>query len=319
LAWLGGPDMVKVALAYILVCLLCIPSSLYALKEAWHHRKNSSIKNVFFTGPLNEGPITIFIHGTKQSLASRLVHAVNYSQGLVPVSLQGQWSILGRLGHALHQADPEQFNIDSLYLYVWIGKLTFKCRRKAAHDLYALLRHHKGPITLIGHSHGCNLALMLAEAVQKDPDPEFKIDRLILLACPVQQVTAPYVSSPVFKRIYSFYSTGDLFQIADPQAVYLDSRTFKRQRNVRVPIFSERTFPPTPNLIQVRIVHDKKSPGHLNFLLGRFLNKLPATLKLVDQAAQQSNQAHFIVNIPRFDGVPHFINIKELRYIPRRV
>lgn len=305
---------------YILGILTLFISTMYAHKEnTWHYRKRPEIKNAFFIGPLPPGPLTIFIHGTKESLISRLVHRVNYPWGIVPAYLQGRHSILGCIPSILHQACPEQFNSNSFYLYGWHGRLCFKTRKKAALELYKILKSHLGPITLMAHSHGCNVALNIAQIAELHKDTRFKIERLILLACPVQAVTACYAKSAVFKRVYSFYSTGDLLQIADPQRIYLESRVLRRIIKIPFPIFSERVFPPSPNLIQVRILLDKKSPGHLNFLLSRFLRKLPAVLSLVENAHATTQQSHFIVNIPRFNGVAHLIERNQICYTPRTI
>ncbi len=310
----------EIPFIHILVLLILVVAPIRADKRnTWHYRKRPEIKNAFFIGPLPQGPLTVFVHGTKESLISRLVHRVNYPWGIVPASLQGKHSILGCIPSILHQACPEQFHINSFYLYGWHGRLCFKARKKAALVLYKILKDHQGPITLMAHSHGCNVALNIAQVAELYKDRNFKIDRLILLACPVQAVTACYAKSPVFKRVYSFYSTGDLLQIADPQRVYLESRLLCRILRAPLPLFSERLFPPSPNLIQIRILLDKKSPGHINFLLSRFLRKLPAVISLVEGAHATTQQSHFIVNIPRFNGIPHLIDRSQIWYIPRTI
>jgi len=53
-------------------------------------------------------------------------------------------------------------------------------------------------VTLISHSHGGNVALNLAAIAEKESP--LSIERLILLACPVQQETAALVDAPMFKK-----------------------------------------------------------------------------------------------------------------------
>ncbi len=286
------------------------------------YRRKEFLKKTFFADPVVDGPITVFVHGTKTSLISRLVHQSDYPHGLVLTKTIQTNSIMTRIGYILNDADPIDFPLDSFYSYTWPGKLTFDGRLKAAERLYAVLRDHKGPLTIITHSHGCNVALNLAHWAQQYQDTSFCVDRLILLAPPVQEVTKPYVHSPIFKRVYTFYSSADVMQVGDPQALYWESYAYTKPCT-NIPLLSKRTFDPAPHIVQTRILLDWQSPGHLVFLLKRFIKKIPALLKVVKEAADCDGYAtsrnYFVVNIPLFDLPPCLVEQSQLKkgYIPR--
>jgi pimeloyl-ACP methyl ester carboxylesterase len=242
--------------------------------------------------------LTVFVHGTLFSPYAWLVHWIDCPLGWCPAKVQGNKYVVGRIPYILHQAAPREFSLDTFYLFGWSGELCLKARRKAAEELYRELKKYKGPITLIGQSHGCNVALNVALIAQEHNDTDFVIDRLILLAGPVQQFNAHCIASPIFKRVFSLYSSEDLLQILDPQGWYDEA---KKIPNKKVPLFSERTFAPTPNLIQARILLHGRSPSHMDFILKPFIQKLPAIIHLLEDAAQHGQfkeDAHCIVDVP---------------------
>lgn len=304
------------------LCFLLIVLVLSACTQRKFYRRKEFLKKTFFAEPLVEGPLTIFIHGTKTSLISRLVHQSDYPQGLICAANSQTNSILTRIGYTLCKTDPLDFPLDRFYIYTWPGKLNFDCRLHAAECLYGVLRNHKGPLTIITHSHGCNVALNLAYWAQHYQDTSFTVDRLIVLAPPVQEVTKPYVHSPIFKQVYTFYSSADIMQVGDPQALYWESYAYTKPCT-NIPLLSKRLFDPAPSIIQTRILLDWQSPGHLNFLLTRFIKKIPVLLRLVKAAADNNGYAAarncFIVNIPLFDLPPHLVEpcLLNRRYTPR--
>ena len=261
---------------------------------------------------LNEGNVTIFIHGTTFSGISRLVFHNSTRRGIYRYTF-GITTGRERLAKVLHDADPKQFSAESFYKYYWSGHLGFEDRKKAAEDLCSYLRKHTGKITLIAHSHGCNVALYLAELAKKEPS--LSIERLVLLAPPVQEATQELIHSSVFKKVYSFYSTGDLIQIADPQGMY--SKTKKENRES---FFSKRTFNKASNLIQARVLYDRQSHGHGAFILPRFFKRIPQLLEVLDQAHVKGKD-HIVVTIPRYPQQPQLLTADELAkgYVPRSI
>lgn len=281
-----------------------------------------ALRKTFFVQPLPEGRLTIFIHGTKASWVSKMVHNIEFPLGVVPLAVNKTNSILARIGCHLIEADPVQFPRESFYYYGWSGQLAFIDRLRAAQQLYSVIKKHKGPITIITHSHGCNVALNLACAAKEKNDASFCIDKLIMLAPPVQEVTKPYAHSPVFKEIYTFYSSADLMQIGDAQALYWESYACTPPQT-RIPFLSARTFDPAPNIFQTRVLLDWQSPGHLLFMLGRFIKRIPELMKLVKSTAEKDGFDYrkncYIANIPLCNLPAHIVEPAELKhhYIPR--
>lgn len=220
-------------------------------------------------------PNTVFIHGTL------FLPVVSYLTRLfdVPLGLNFASNLSKRYGHGrvayLLSYDSEGlFPIGNFYTFGWSGKLSFDDRKQAALDLYHYLKNLKGPINLIGHSHGGNVALLLEEVAQEHNDNNFSIDRLILLATPVQKATESYISSTRFKKAYSLYSTSDLVQILDPQGLYSKTKQVCFKNNTKkVPLFSKRVFAKSINLKQARILVDYHNVGHLDFIFNSVLIK----------------------------------------------
>jgi hypothetical protein len=117
--------------------------------------------------------------------------------------------------------------VASSYLFGWDGSLSASRRRQAAYALYqSLLRernalaakHDCDPalvdIVLIAHSHGGNVALLLAEQEEKFHGA-LSIEHLVLLGTPIQQETEHFIHHELFRHVLSLYSNGDLVQVLD--------------------------------------------------------------------------------------------------------
>lgn len=233
-------------------------------------------------------PITIFVHGTLPQFLRPLISSVDLDFGFFTASelADSKW-VIGKVAWWAHQGDPKQFPLDSTYLYGWTGSLSFKARERAAEQLYLILREYKGPKTVIGHSHGGNVGLLLAQVAADYHDDDFRIDRLVLSATPIQAVTAPLIGSPVFKQVYSLYSKVDIIQVGDPQKLY--AATKKLEHSHKVPLFSERIVKENyPNLIQARISIGKVGPGHMTFILPTFLLRLGEIFNILEEVAQKA-------------------------------
>src|SRR5262249_23203793 len=137
---------------------------------------------------------TILIHGTLFTFISYYIHGVSAPRGLTLLKEVSLSNSLSRMGHMLSQASLSEFPLDTFYLYGWSGHLNEKIRFDVARELYELLKERRfESLTIIGHSHGATIALLLAELAQQEQNTSFFIDQLILLACPVQKVTAHLV------------------------------------------------------------------------------------------------------------------------------
>ncbi len=229
-------------------------------------------------------PVTIFVHGTLPPLARPLVRWFDCPAGLTPAKIQGNKIVLGRVPYMVSKHAPSEFPLDSFYLFGWSGKLSPDARLDAAHELYIAIKKLGicGPIRIISHSHGCNVALLLAQMAKKHNDTTMIIDKLVLLACPVQKVTAHLAQEPIFKRVYSFYSTSDFVQVIDPQRMYQTAQKLKETTQQEIPFFSERIFPASPNLVQVRIKLNTVNPQHIHFMRNGFLQHLPQLINMLD-------------------------------------
>lgn len=201
---------------------------------------------------------------------------------------------------ALSKAAPQEYPIESFYIFGWSGKLDHEERTKAAQLLLKRMRtvikrfekrYNQTPyVRIITHSHGGNVALNLAQAKRKTDGP---IDELILLAIPVQHDTQKFANDPCFKRVYSLHSHGDLLQVADPQGwptwwqIIKDTvkvHTFKKvQSSVKLlgekDLFSDRHFKPHKNIIQAQVLFDKRNLFHIEFLFLSFIENMPGVLK----------------------------------------
>ena len=246
---------------------------------------------------IKSGPITIFIHGTVFPIISRTIHEHDTSRrGLHKFSLEETIQGHNRFIQALCESDPEQFQADSCYSFYWSGGLSISTRKDAAQELYEYIKDHEGPITLIGHSHGCSIALHLAECADN-----ISINRLILLAAPVQRITSHLTQSKVFPRIYCCYSGTDIAQVVDLQVFHLFSI-----ENITKPIFSERVYPEYGTITQARIMLDEHNPGHQDFIQQTCGKQLPHVLRLLDKV-QKSGQSHAIISVPSSDDQPYFV------------
>ncbi len=241
---------------------------------------------------LKEGDVTIYIHGTLFPTFTTIGRKIPPRMGLWKYT-KGPTGSRRYLAKELGKADPTQFPEESFYKFYWSGSLSFYERKQAAKKLLKLLKNHKGNVTIIAHSHGCNVALNLAEL-----DQTLSIEKLILLAAPVQDDTKELVHSPVFGSVYSFYSAGDVVQTADPQWFHTKNTS---------PFFSERTYCPGDTIHQARILLEKKNPGHNDFNGVDFFKRIPQLLKLLNEA----HKKQVVINIPKHPKKPYVLDNED--------
>lgn len=241
--------------------------------------------------------INIFIHGTL-FFALKLPFASSFfssPQGLFPVSKLPNSYQIKKVATMLNNRNSTKFPINNFYSYGWSGQLSSTTRNLAAHEIYHVIlnltNNYKAKIgripkiRIITHSHGGNIALQLGKWARYHQDKNFQIDELILLACPVQFETKNYVKDKCFKKIYSLFSYADLIQIADPQGlIELKNIKIKNwwKKLSQKPIFSERVFPRSNNLIQANITLNRYRPIHIDFLRLKFFKALPDILHFLD-------------------------------------
>lgn len=237
--------------------------------------------------------------------------------------------------------DPEQFPWEHFYLFGWSGKLDPEARKNSSYELFCALKDlclcyekkigSRPKINIITHSHGGNIALGMAAI--KDLDGFIlSIDKLILLACPVQQYTQDLIKANTFARIYSIHSHSDMIQVLDPQGLhpFFGIKSFSDLKAAFEkccrPLLSQRHFPVHPKVIQAQInwkngipwieinnridsvylkpiknalkkldrLKKKRGLLHIEFKLLPFIRLLPTVLKQLDVHIQKNT--HCISN-----------------------
>lgn len=223
--------------------------------------------------------ITIFVHGSR-GFSRLLFTYTDEDNKIKPIKDVPTKYVTHKIADSLAIRDPKKFPLNSFYVFGWSGRLNNKIRFEAAKILFEeicklienlKIDHPNFSINLITHSHGGNVALNLAN-VAKELGLKFKIDNLILLACPVQAVTSQLIHSEIFNNVYNIYSCSDWWQILDPQGVHSENKGKK------VPLFSGRKFENCPKLKQVEVKFRGKLSAHAAFLTAKFFKRLPYLL-----------------------------------------
>ena len=144
---------------------------------------------------------------------------------------------------------------DQYYTFGWSGLVSNKLRYLESAFLYQdlekivkkLQAEGQNPkIRLIGYSHGGNLALQLGALHSTKPIiNQFEVDELWLLGTPIQVETDYLINSPIFKKIYNFYSRADSVQTLDFFSFkrFFSRKKFSKRKNFKLP----------DKLIQVRL------------------------------------------------------------------
>lgn len=250
--------------------------------------------------------ITVFIHGTKPPFPEWIIKlrksCFSFNSGLIPVECLPHSYHVRNYVESISNAGSEDMPIKNFYIFGWSGRLDHKERERESASLYKSLkwlsetyqRVHgiKPNITLITHSHGGNVALNLAK-VKDYNDKDFFINRLILLACPVQRETSYLIKESVFGKIYSLYSSIDMLQVLDPQGFHKTGA--RKPFSPRKPLFSKRRFPFISNLKQVKIKLNGFGMGHTAFVTCDFGCLISPIIKEIDSWPQDESNIHYLL------------------------
>lgn len=234
-------------------------------------------------------PLTIWIHGTNFLRSRLFTHIFNGTPSCKPASEISDRYQIRMIANTLNKYDAVRFPLGTFYIFCWSGKLNANLREKTAHHLHIELKRVVADyektyncmprIQIVTHSHGGNVALNLAKI--KDPqDTLFVIDTLILLACPVQMRTIPFIDHPMFQRVYSLYSSLDLIQVIAPQL--FKNNTDSEKPSFAFPPFSNRCFPQRQHVTQVKMKINGNALWHNDFVQPRFLKLLPSIISELD-------------------------------------
>lgn len=288
---------------FILITLIFLPSCV--------HRKQIDKQKLFIKTPTKSvqkdtpvtspipPPITIWVHGTL-ILRKPSYHLVFEDKtSLVPILSLEKNHHFYQLASTITEHEPVYFPLEEFYIFSWSGKLQEQERKNAAYKLYDEIvylstvyqeKYKQEPIIrIIAHSHGGNVTLNMAKI--KNTVSRFTIDSLILLACPVQERTKHLICTPMFKRVYSLYSSLDIIQILAPQfrlACTTDTGNTKHKKHYRIPPFSSRLFPIYSHLTQTKIKINNFPISHTRFSTKEFGAILPIILKKLDSWHAQS-------------------------------
>ena len=248
-------------------------------------------------------PINIWIHGTRFFRRPLFHGFFKNKPGLrLAQELESDY-YLRKISNTLSHICPEQFCLETFYLFGWSGKLRSSSRQEAAEVLFDEIiricreyreKYKKSPfLRIMTHSHGGSVALNLAH-VKKTKGELFKINELILLACPVQEATCSYIEDSLFDHIFSLYSSLDLVQVLAPQVIYNVYRTKKGRLRSRIhwPIFSYRRFREHPKLAQIKIKINGRALFHTDFTSHRFISLLPYIIHVMNAWYKQHTIPH---------------------------
>jgi hypothetical protein len=240
--------------------------------------------------------VTVWVHGSRAFKPfDEHIHATP-QQGMQTMASLTKKHHIKKLAQILADADPIKYPFEHFYAFGWAGSLSFEIRHDESARLHAELEKlvstytkkygHAPFIRIITHSHGGNVALNLATI--EHPNKEWFINEAIILASPVQHQTENLVSSPLFGKIYSFYSTFDTSQVMDPQGLYKTTRAHANKK-----LFSQRRFPDNATLIQTKCRINNHGVPHIGFISDKFIKRLPALINYLDQwEEEQPHTAH---------------------------
>ncbi|MBI2344710.1 hypothetical protein HYV10_01405 [Candidatus Dependentiae bacterium] len=136
---------------------------------------------------------------------------------------------------------------DEYYTFGWSGLVSNKLRFLEGaflyQDLQKIFKKYQNEgydprVRLIGYSHGGNLALQLGAIYKTKPDSErFYIDELWLLGTPIQVETDYLINSPIFNKIFNFYSRADKVQTLDFFSFkrFFSNKKFSKRNNFKIP------------------------------------------------------------------------------------
>ena len=232
-------------------------------------------------------PLTIWVHGTRFIRRPMFNNFFNSIPHLKLAKDVPKEYYLHTIARTLSKTDPYRFPFQTFYVFGWSGKLSASQREQAAEYLYKGLIHliaaykkiyHTDPIIrVITHSHGGTVALNLAKV---KGSPSFRINELILLACPVQKNTHSYIKDELCEKTYALCSSLDVVQLLAPQIISNVYRTKKGHLRSKMhwPPFSERCFPGNPKLTQVKLKMNGRGIFHNEFNSKPFIAVLPRIL-----------------------------------------
>ena len=236
--------------------------------------------------------VTIFIHGSILKLPILWRASKGCPLGLKQYSEICDECNYKKVLRHLNEVDPNNYKTEDNYMFGWSGSLRGCQGEYASKELYdqihELFENYKKKygyipnLRIITHSNGSRIALYLGKIAKQLNNKQFRVQELIMLACPVQYVTGKLIPQRAFRKIYSIYSLSDWVQIIAPQRY----KKFKSKKNCKrclSPFFSSRCFMDYPNLLQAKVRVNGHGISHSGFLRHKFIRKLPEVIDILDQ------------------------------------
>lgn len=249
---------------------------------------------------VNNKEMTLFVHGTK---FPGIDIKREFFGGLIPKGLHcateltkayHPHEVITALCTGTHTFTAKK----DLYFFGWDG-LWPTNREQEAQKLFDALQALINTtemetlhIRCVTHSHGGSIMLYLVNLIDTHNAP-IVIDELVLMGCPIQQMTEKYAHSATIKKIFNLYSNGDDIQQSDPQGLYPEAR----QNGERPPLMSRRTFTKKrDNLWEIAIRVDGKKIGHQEFIDHMFLLSITQIIEQAKQHPASPLQINVVTN-----------------------
>lgn len=235
--------------------------------------------------------ITVYVHGTQTSTGLKLLnkfckHVIYGQPGIHHISELPKNALFWQDVEMLHNKSGGRFDREHFYTFGWSGKLSFKVREQEGLCLYqelqALVKAYREKygycpkLRIMTFSHGGNVALNMVRHLPFFAGEQIYLE-LLLIACPVQKITEPFIQHPAINHIYTIASSRDLLQVVD----------WYKYKNKRY--FPDRFFHVTQqNCTQIKVNINDRGLGHLD-LLRSFMYHLPSVLDMADNASRKNN------------------------------
>lgn len=272
-----GSDILKKTALILLLCPLFL-NDLFALTKPENVHKNHTL--------------TIFIHGSILKLPI-LYNAKKHSpDGLAHFDEIHDKHGYKRVLRYLNEVDPQKFPKENLYMFAWCGSLKSRNREPQGTRLYNELmnvinnykkKYNVTPkVRMITHSNGGSIALYTGKEAKRQNNKSYKVEELVMLACPVQYITYRLIPQRAFRKIFSIYSMSDWVQTMAPQSYHSNVNPAGCTKCL-TPLFSGRCFPTYPNLIQAKIRLNNRGISHSAFLRHKFMKKLPEIINILNK------------------------------------
>ena len=146
--------------------------------------------------------------------------------GLEAFYVHGTWSDPNTFPKLTISTVNSIFGNTSSFLFDWSGNNTDEARQKAARDLakhVAKNNDPQQPISLIGHGHGGNVAVLAANILRDEYNVEVHVDNLLTINTPVREYQLEKGGNTIH---YNIFHQGDPVQLGGGNKLFIVTPTF---------------------------------------------------------------------------------------------